>query len=122
VKILTSISLIILIFVGATKDIAVYLDYAMNQDEIINNLCINKDKPIVMCFGQCYIDSQLQENNETQDTPQIQFESKLNYIVDYASMEIEASENETILQVLNPFKSSLYNSPWDDSHFRPPNA
>ncbi|WP_229207969.1 hypothetical protein [Dyadobacter beijingensis] len=33
----------------------VYLDYELRKEYIIANLCVNRDNPIVVCEGQCYL-------------------------------------------------------------------
>ncbi|PSL22482.1 hypothetical protein [Dyadobacter jiangsuensis] len=33
----------------------VYLDYELRKEYIIANLCVNRDNPIVVCEGKCYL-------------------------------------------------------------------
>lgn len=37
----------------------VYLDFAINKEYIINNLCENRFKPELRCDGKCYLAKQL---------------------------------------------------------------
>lgn len=45
-----------------------FIEYAINEDYIAKNLCINKDKPQNCCKGKCYLEEQLKKNAETQDS------------------------------------------------------
>lgn len=49
-----------------------YLEYAINKDYIAEVLCINKEKPELMCGGICYLDQKLtkiyEEENEPKNT------------------------------------------------------
>ena len=36
-----------------------YAQYYLNYDYIVDVLCINKDKPITICYGKCYLSNQL---------------------------------------------------------------
>lgn len=37
----------------------VYLDYTLRRDYIAKVLCINRKKPITVCYGKCYLKKQL---------------------------------------------------------------
>lgn len=39
----------------------VYLDYELRKEYIIANLCVNRDNPIVVCEGQCYLAEKIVE-------------------------------------------------------------
>ena len=38
--------------------------YRVNRDFIAKNLCVNRDKPMLNCNGQCYLSKQLQAAEE----------------------------------------------------------
>lgn len=59
-----SISLSVLILSLTTKDLMTYAHFFINQDFISNNLCINRDKPEIMCHGKCFLKKQIQENQK----------------------------------------------------------
>lgn len=40
------------------------MDYKINYDYISKELCINRDKPMSMCHGKCYLTKQLQKATE----------------------------------------------------------
>ena len=39
----------------------VYLDYELRKEYIIANLCVNRDNPIVVCEGKCYLAEKIVE-------------------------------------------------------------
>ena len=39
------------------------IEYFVNYDYIVNELCENRDKPILTCNGKCYLEDQVKENN-----------------------------------------------------------
>lgn len=56
-KQLTLIFLALLILVQSMSGAFMYISLKLNQDEIAENYCVNKN--ITMCYGSCYIDKQL---------------------------------------------------------------
>ncbi|TRX59077.1 hypothetical protein FNH22_11150 [Fulvivirga sp. M361] len=45
----------------------IYLDFNVRRDYIAKALCINRDQPITMCGGKCYLDTNLGKVSENQD-------------------------------------------------------
>lgn len=41
--------------------------YELNKAYIIENFCVNKDKPMMNCDGKCYLAEQLKAQKEKQD-------------------------------------------------------
>ncbi|NKI27053.1 hypothetical protein HCG49_10810 [Arenibacter sp. 6A1] len=39
-------------------------EYAINYDYIVENLCENRDKPLLNCDGKCYLAKQLAKESE----------------------------------------------------------
>ena len=44
------------------------MEYAANYDYIIENLCENKDKPMLNCNGKCYLAKMLAEESDKEDS------------------------------------------------------
>ena len=40
-----------------------FIEYFVNYDFIVQELCENKDKPILSCNGKCYLEDQVKEHN-----------------------------------------------------------
>ena len=51
--------------------IGILIDFNINRDFIAAVLCINKEKPMTMCNGKCYLSEQLKkaEEQEEQQAP-----------------------------------------------------
>lgn len=45
--------------------------YELNKAYIIENFCINKDKPMMNCDGKCYLAEQMRAQKEKQDANSI---------------------------------------------------
>jgi len=37
------------------------LNFEVNRDRIAELFCVNKDQPMTMCYGSCYLDKQLKK-------------------------------------------------------------
>ncbi|SEW43756.1 hypothetical protein SAMN04488122_3257 [Chitinophaga arvensicola] len=49
----------------------VLLDYYLNQDYIVRNFCVNRDKPAMHCNGKCHLRKQLrEEERKEQENPE----------------------------------------------------
>lgn len=51
----------------------VYLDYELRKEYIIANLCVNRENPIVVCEGKCYlaekiVDAKKQDERRAEQT------------------------------------------------------
>lgn len=44
------------------------VNYVANYDYIVENFCVNKDKPELKCNGQCYLMKQLAEQTDDDQT------------------------------------------------------
>lgn len=42
----------------------IFLDYELHKDYIIDNFCVNKNKPEMNCDGKCYLAKKLNEARE----------------------------------------------------------
>ncbi|MEO6948427.1 MAG: hypothetical protein ABI123_02260 [Ginsengibacter sp.] len=66
-----SIGAIFLLFIFCSQIFSTYIieaDFLINQSFIAENLCVNKDKPVMKCKGKCYLSKKLneQQNNDQQ--------------------------------------------------------
>ena len=43
------------------------VSFTMNQKYIIDNFCVNTDKPMMNCDGKCYLATKLKEEQERQE-------------------------------------------------------
>ena len=47
--------------------IGILIDFKINQDFIAEVLCINREKPMTMCNGKCYMSEQLKKVEEQEE-------------------------------------------------------
>ncbi len=102
-KVLQQIGVIFIIGLLFTKSMVapiLFLDYELRKDFIIQNYCVNKDRPELQCDGKCYLAKRLeasQQDDERQATNQ--FVSKFFSIefhnVEYISVTHELCSTET---------------------------
>jgi hypothetical protein len=59
-KRLFSVFLLLILFVPTLFKVGVEVYYELNKEYIATNLCVNKDRPITMCFGRCFVDQKIQ--------------------------------------------------------------
>ncbi|OJV19200.1 MAG: hypothetical protein BGO21_21120 [Dyadobacter sp. 50-39] len=45
----------------------VYLDYELRKEYIMANLCVNRDNPIVVCEGKCYLAEKIVEAKKQEE-------------------------------------------------------
>ena len=63
-----SITLIFVMSIQCFYKLGVIGYFQLNQDYIAEVLCINKDKPIAMCNGQCFLKQKLNLGEEEKNT------------------------------------------------------
>ena len=54
------------------------IDFAINQEEIAEEFCENKDKPELKCDGKCHLTKVLQDQSN-EDDPTSSFQGRLEY-------------------------------------------
>lgn len=64
VKKCISISLILLLSAQCLYNLGLISYFQLNRDYIAKVLCINKEEPITMCHGQCFLDNNLDTGEE----------------------------------------------------------
>jgi hypothetical protein len=45
-----------------------FVEYAVNNDYIVKNLCVNRDNPKSCCNGRCHLKKELAKSDESEDT------------------------------------------------------
>jgi hypothetical protein len=59
VKKITSIALVLILSAQCFYQLGVITYFHLNNDYIAEVLCINKEKPITMCHGKCFLNKNL---------------------------------------------------------------
>lgn len=63
--------MVIIFLVQTTTKLLLCIEFYINQDIIAKTLCINKEKPELLCSGKCVLNTSLQkaEKNENEQSP-----------------------------------------------------
>ncbi len=54
-----SIFFLVILFLPALYKVGFFTFYQLNRDYIAENYCVNKDRPITMCYGSCFLEKGL---------------------------------------------------------------
>lgn len=120
-KRILAITFILLLSAQTIFKIGIITFFQTNRDYIATVLCINKEKPITMCYGQCFLDrnlalgdeerpEQASSNNKIQVEPSFFIATDLTMNLTLKSSEIELSN----------VPESLYHFSSTVSFFHPP--
>lgn len=63
-EIFPSLLLVTCMLFSVTLPSFVLFSYHINQAEIIEKYCVNKDKPVMKCHGKCHLKDQLKKTEE----------------------------------------------------------
>ena len=97
-----------------------YVEYVLNQDYIIEFLCINKDKPELQCNGKCHLVKELEKQQENE--PNSLRVSLENYPIGFVTIYKINPFQSFILPLENESFSiqKLYHFEYNYKAFQPP--
>lgn len=55
------------------------LDYVINYNYIVSELCVNRDKPVLACNGKCYLQGQMSKQHDSRDENQVPLAPKVDF-------------------------------------------
>lgn len=112
-----SILLLHAILLQLCNKVGVFTWFKINQKEIVELFCINKNKPQIECDGKCYLKNKLQEteqsttNNQTAKNNQVkQVNEELFFIETNSNKFILNLKKHYFLEKDNYYKLSLITS------------
>lgn len=70
-----------------------YLDFQANRSYIASALCVNRDKPITVCGGQCYFNKQFREHRQEQQSGKTASLKKTHFENFYKSIRVRIPAN-----------------------------
>ncbi|MGH2643306.1 MAG: hypothetical protein ACRDE2_05110 [Chitinophagaceae bacterium] len=62
-----TISLLISLSFECFSNIYIWAGYEINKSFITQNLCVNRDDPAMHCDGKCFLNKQLEQNQQRQN-------------------------------------------------------
>ncbi len=101
----------------------IYLDFELRKEYIAKVLCIERDKPITVCGGSCYITKQLekvseqQEKEEKTNTPLFVF-----FFQKVPSVLIDLSPGKLSELDYLAYQEPLYSEPYLSGVYHPPSS
>ena len=90
-----------------------YLDFEIRRDYIVKNLCVNRDRPLMLCNGKCYLAKKIAALDEQEKR---QAES------DYMSKLLDHVLDDSQVLVFAPAISSFTLKPVLSHHYTSPPA
>lgn len=120
VKRFLAITLIFLLSAQCIFKLGIITYFEANRDYIAQVLCINKEKPITMCYGQCFLDRNLSLADESPEQTPLKSKLKIEApIFIGSSFDVNmALKSFTIETHSSP--QSLYRFSANYSFFHPP--
>lgn len=106
-------AIVIIVFLFVMKPILPVLEYVLNYDYIVKELCENKAKPEMKCNGKCHLMKELAKASEN-DTP-VSSDKK----VSHSEFEVLFIQKLTSLEVVTlnfPIQKTI-NAKYSDSYF-----
>ena len=99
------------------------LEYLINYDYIVNELCENRDKPILSCNGKCYLGDQLDLQPDLSSEqqlplpPKVDLEKFISLVKDIPNVNLKADLSKDKLPEYHDFlKEKLFS----DTPLKPP--
>lgn len=109
------------IVLSSFSEVWIHLDYYVNFDHIVNNLCINRFAPAKQCDGKCYLKTKLEKNDsEEKRKPQKKTSIKYVYLIPMSPVAPQNSETNKVGKVLFADHHSWKTSDWEFQLLRPP--
>jgi hypothetical protein len=103
--------------------IMILIDFKINQEFIADVLCINKDEPVLMCSGKCYLSEQLKkvEGQEEKQAPTSNKERlEVIYYFSYSSFNSLKDAFHHLGKLQPAYKNELHPSIFVANIFHPP--
>jgi len=114
---------IFVILTIALRPVLPLINYAVNYDYIVKNLCENRNVPQSTCKGKCYVEKELAKTEKQSNTSQ---NIKIAGLDVFLSNEIFSFSNKNLLDISIKNPDSDYHnfhiSEYSSRIFRPPLA
>ena len=99
------------------------LEYLINYNYIVNELCENRDKPVLACNGKCYLEDQVEKQLNHDDKDQAPLPPPIDYkqfipLNEEILADTLVSHSEPLLRPF--FSNNLKERTFSDTILRPP--
>ena len=117
--------MIVAILLPGLTRLAIFIDFKINQDFIADAYCINKDEPLSLCSGKCYLTEQLKKANEKEEK-QIPVSQKerleITYFTPQTAFYAGLLESQVKKFTIPPYRSPFHPTAISIGIFRPPQS
>ena len=106
----------------ALRDLTTVVLFNINQDFIASRLCINRDQPLLLCKGSCFLNDIVDQQKSHPSTMTVQI---LDQLVLYVCVLTELPTQEPIeinAKTIHACEQTMYTSDYLSRLFRPPIA
>lgn len=99
-KRVAAISLIIILSGQCLYQLGLFTYFKLNREYIAEVLCVNKEKPLTMCYGQCFLDkhSPVDEGADQEGLP-VEKNKKIEvllFLVSHATITVDRAEERLV--------------------------
>ena len=99
------------------------LEYLINYDYIVNELCENRDKPVMACNGKCYLGDQVEKQLNLEHQDQVPLPPQIDYkqfipLSDDVVADALVPDSKPLSKPL--YSNSLKESTFSEAILRPP--
>jgi len=101
----------------------ILVNFKINQDFIAEVLCINKDEPITVCNGTCYLSQELKKayESEEHEAPLIKSERiEMIYLYSERTFEVLLSSDQVVNSPNTVYVNKLFPLTFATGIFHPP--
>lgn len=122
-KNIVSILLALLILLQSFSKVWIFISFKIDQDYIAKTLCINRDKPEMLCSGKCVLKQRIkaEEENERKEIPQkCKAQKEVFYYLNNFNWQIEPGSDRKSKAKKTYSHQNLCASAFLQSIFQPP--
>lgn len=81
------------------------IDYLVNYEKIVSELCVNRDRPELNCNGVCYLKDEVSKSSESQQKEKVPSTIKtIDFFVAESTLQISDSFIEQVSKINFPLK------------------
>ena len=119
-----SLSVLLMLMVQPTIKNSIFIWYQLNKSEIIQELCENKDTPMMHCDGKCVLAKKIKATEGNRENSPAVPSSLLEEIDPTTLVENDYLVNRSLHLIENSFGSfvDFYSSNYSKDIFHPPTA
>lgn len=113
---------IFIIFTIALRPVLPLIDYAVNYEYIVDNLCKNRDIPQSTCKGKCYLEKELSKTEKQSNNGQNVKLAGLDVFLSHDVLSFSVNRFDVENQKIKSGSTDFHTSEYHSRIFHPPLA